>query len=379
MQLPVDVKALIDEATDINAARETELSVSVYIDDTAPAELVAHVRGSFASTSPSVRMQLSYLDRSFMPRADDDIAVVVAGSSAKVGPAAKALRALGVPAMVVTLAPEEVAERAASGGSEIPEGDVVSPCAEGVTMLDAASFGEEEADALDDRMGRWIVAVCREKRLAFAISFPFMRRPLARDAVQATSLQNAGIGLVPLIPGADLPIMTLNQAKMVLQIAAAYGHAMDKDRAKELIAVVGGAYLCRTLARELVEFVPVLGFAIRSGIAYGGTAAVGYGVIEYFEGGENATGVANVATRAAEAGTKLISKARAIIADPSSFNLKNKVNSTVPLVRDTVEEIVPAVRNAAEEVVPAVRNAADTYIPVIIGTASDIATKAFAK
>jgi len=374
MQLPIDVKALIDEATDIKSARSTELSVSVYVDDTAPAELVAHVRGAFASTEPNVRMALSYLNRSFVPQVGDDIAIVVAGDSLKVGAAAKAMRAVGTPTMVVALDAAAVYERAEATGSAIPEGDVVSPfeeaeeeeSAEGKAD-EARVFDGETVAALDDRMGRWIVAVCREKRLAFAIAFPFMRRPLACDAVQATSLQNAGIGLVPLIPGADLPILTLNQAKMVLQIAAAYGHEMDKDRIKELLLVVGGAYLCRTLARELAEFIPGLGFAIRAGVAYGGTAAIGYAVIEYFEGGENATGVANVAARAAETGTKFVSKARDVAADPKSLGLMNKISGYVPVVRDKVNEYAPVIRDAANE-----------YIPKIADAAADIMSKAVA-
>ena len=40
--------------------------------------------------------------------------------------------------------------------------------------------------------------------------------------------------LVVFIPGADMPIMTLNQAKMLLQIAAAYGQPLSAERIKEL-------------------------------------------------------------------------------------------------------------------------------------------------
>lgn len=367
MQIPANLTALIDEMTNIKAAHEITLSVSVYVDDTAPADLVAHVRGSFASMAPNVRMTLSYLDHSFVPRSDDDIAIVVAGDSAKVGAAAKALRAVGVPAMVVTLSPTAVGARAEEVGSAIPEEDIVFPN-NSEEAVEPFALDEDAAAALNDRMGRWIVAVCREKRLAFAIAFPFMRRPLARDAVQATSLQNAGIGLVSFIPGADLPIMTVNQVKMVLQIAAAYGREMDVDRLKELAAVVGGAYVCRTLARELVEFVPVLGFAVRAGVAYGGTAALGYAVIDYFEGGENATGVANVATRAAEAGARFISKVRGIVADPSSLGIVDKVEGYVPVVRDTVEKYAPVVRDTVNE-----------YVPKIVDTATDIVSKAVAK
>ena len=79
MQLPIDVKALIDEMTDIEAARNTPLSVSVFIDEAAPADLAAHVRNAFASTMPSVRMTVSYLDDTFMPHPTDDVAVIAAG------------------------------------------------------------------------------------------------------------------------------------------------------------------------------------------------------------------------------------------------------------------------------------------------------------
>lgn len=382
MQLPVDLKSLIDEATDIKAAQNTELSVSIYVDETAPAELVAHVRNAFASTMPTVRMALSYLDKSFFPQKKDDIAIVVAGESAKIGAAAMTLRVVHVPCMVVTLSPSAVAERAESTRKAVPEGDLVAPY-----ELDAIPEGlsepfvlDEQAKAsLDDRMGRWIVSVCRDKRLAFAVAFPFMRKPLARDAVQATSMQNAGIGLVPIIPGADLPIMTLNQAKMMLQIAAAYGHEMDKDRVKELAAVIGGAYLCRTLARELVEFIPVLGFVFRTGIAYGGTAALGYAAIEYFEGGENVAGVANVAARAGELGTKLAGEVHLAVTEPESSDLVKKANELVPTVRKKANEVIPVVREKANEYIPVIKEMAAEYAPKVKTLANGLLAQVVAK
>lgn len=344
MQLPVDVKKLIDEMTNIDAARATELSLSVYVDDKAPADLVALIRGSFASVLPTVRMTLNYLDDTFVPHPTDDMAIIVAGGSPKVGPAAGAVRAVGVPVMVVTTVPEEVARVAEEGGYAIPDGDIVAPygvedmegavaAAEPLVLDDAAS------EALQERMGKWVVAVCRDKRLALAIAFPFMRRALAKDAVQATSLQNAGIGLVPLIPGADLPVMTLNQAKMALQIAAAYGYEMDKSRAKELLTVVGGAYVCRALSRQLLELVPFLGFLVRPGVAYGGTAAMGYAIIEYFEGGQDVAGVAAAAAHVTDWGGRAITSVR------------DNAKRVVPVVSSKVSKYAPAVERIASSLV----------------------------
>ena len=359
MQLPIDIKALIDETTNIKAARNTPISLSLYFDPAAPNDLVAHMRNSFASASSSVRMVMSYLDSSFAPRSGDDFAIIVAGSSAMVGPAAAAIRGMGVPTVVVTKQPEALKAAAAASGYDIPEGDVVTPPLEQETDL-AVEMNDEALAELDERMGSWIVSVCHEKRLAMAIAFPFMRRALARDAVQATSLQNAGIGVVPLIAGADLPVMTLNQAKMVLQIAAAYGQEMDKNRAKELACVVGSAYLCRVVARELIELIPVLGIVIRPTVAYGGTSAVGYAAIEYFEGGQDAAGVMNVASKASEVGNKVVNKVRSEgvgivpeILDKAKDKAKGLVDY-VPVVQEKAQEYAPKVVGVVNDLVDTV-------------------------
>ena len=359
MQLPIDLAELFNEATDIEAARDTPLSVSVYIDDSAPADLIAHVRNGFASSLPSVRMTVSYLDAQFSPHEGDDIAVIVAGVSRKIGASAAVIRAVDVPVMVATTSPAALAEMAKAAGYEIPDGDMVAPFPAGEGE-EPGVIDDEAAAALDERMGRWIVSVGHEKRLAFAIAFPFMRRALARDAVQATSLQNAVVGLIPFLPGADLPIMTLNQAKMVLQISAAYGHEFGKERFKELAAVVSAAYLSRTLARELIEFIPVLGFAVRTGVAYSATSALGYAIIAYYEGGEDVTGVANVVERAMEFGSKTVQ------------TVQQKIPKLIGMVENAPEEAPRALNKAIEYaqgkapvVIEAVDNAR-SKIPVLV-------------
>ena len=93
----------------------------------------------------------------------------------------------------------------------------------------------------------------------------------------ASSLQNAGVGLLVIIPGARYARRgdVLNQAKMLLMIAAAYGEELNMERVKELAALVGGAFACRAVARQLVAFVPALGWAVKAAIGYTGTQAAG--------------------------------------------------------------------------------------------------------
>ena len=187
--------------------------------------------------------------------------------------------------------------------------------------IDAAA-----AAALDRRMGEWVVAACREKRLALALSFPFVRRPLSLEAVSATSLQNAGIGLVLFIPGADMPLMTLNQAKMLLQIAAAYGEPMSVARVKELAAIVGGAFACRSVARQVAGAVPAIGCAVKAGVGYAGTKAMGLAAVEYFERGGNIAGLAGVVSTATAKATQI---AGDVAATPAGARVLSTVKAAV--------------------------------------------------
>ncbi len=150
---------------------------------------------------------------------------------------------------------------------------------------------DNQLDDIQPKLGAWLADRVSGKRLALASNFSFVRRAVAVEAVKATSFQNGVIGAVMIIPGADLPIMTANQAKMVLQIAAAYGVSLGTERIKELAAVVGGAFTMRAIARQFLGVVPGAGWAIKGAIGYTGTIAMGYAAIEYFEGGADLSGL----------------------------------------------------------------------------------------
>ena len=76
--------------------------------------------------------------------------------------------------------------------------------------------------------------------------------------------QNAVIGAVVIMPGADMPAMTTNQIRMVLKIAAAYGEELGLERAIEILSVVGTGFVLRALARQALDFVPGFGWALKA-------------------------------------------------------------------------------------------------------------------
>jgi uncharacterized protein (DUF697 family) len=78
-------------------------------------------------------------------------------------------------------------------------------------------------------------------------------------------------------------VLTINQIRLVLRIAIAYGQTVDASRALELLGVVGAGFGFRAVAREAVGAVPVFGWALKAAIAYIGTKAVGEAARRYFE------------------------------------------------------------------------------------------------
>ena len=214
-----------------------------------------------------------------------DIAVIAAGSNPAVGKIAAGFREQGTPVLVVAENAEAVRGAAIEAGYAIPDEDLIS-------LGEGEALNDELRGTLADEIGTWIVRADAEKRLAFSIAYPFVRRPLAYESIRATSLQNAGVGVVVFVPGADMPIMTANQAKMVLQIAAAYGHSLSADRVKEIAGVIAGGFVFRGVSRQLAGAIPALGWAVKGTMGYVGTQAIGHAAIEYFEGGGDVAGLA---------------------------------------------------------------------------------------
>jgi uncharacterized protein (DUF697 family) len=120
---------------------------------------------------------------------------------------------------------------------------------------------------------------------ALAAALPAVRRAYCDHIVLANAAQNGVIGVVVIIPGADMPAMTANQIRMVLKIANAYGEEVGLDRALEILSIVGTAFVLRTLARQALDFVPGFGWAVKGAVGFSGTVALGEAAIAYFEAG----------------------------------------------------------------------------------------------
>ncbi len=127
---------------------------------------------------------------------------------------------------------------------------------------------------------------------ALAAEAPGLRRPICDAIVAHYSRLNGAVGTAVFVPGVDLPVLTLNQLRMVARIAAAHGVELDSRRLAELVLVVSAGLGLRSVARYLISFVPVAGWVVKGGVAFGGTQAIGRAAIVRFEGaGSSSSGI----------------------------------------------------------------------------------------
>lgn len=139
----------------------------------------------------------------------------------------------------------------------------------------------ESLKGLAGPFAKRLIALNSDLSIPLSRQFPILREEAAWEEVSATSKQNALLGAIP-IPGADLPLMTANQLKMILRIAAMFDMPLSVERARELLAVVGGGFVLRAAARQVAKFIPI-GAVVGAGVGYSGTLAMGKGAIEYFK------------------------------------------------------------------------------------------------
>jgi uncharacterized protein (DUF697 family) len=152
-----------------------------------------------------------------------------------------------------------------------------------------AQLNAETLAALFAELGRWVGRNLPKERLTFGRAYPFMRAPIALEVIYDTAFANSIIAAAFFIPGADLPVLTANQVRMVIQLASLYGLELGTARFKELGVVVGGAFGVRAIARRLIaRLVPVawlapVGWFARGALGYFATLGIGLAALAYYE------------------------------------------------------------------------------------------------
>jgi uncharacterized protein (DUF697 family) len=117
---------------------------------------------------------------------------------------------------------------------------------------------------------------------ALAAELPTLRAAVVDELIRVASRRSGIVGAAVFVPGADLPVLAAAQVRLATRIALAHGKEFDRNRAVELLGVVGAGFGFRAVARSLVGAVPLAGWALKGAIAYAGTRAVGEAARRYF-------------------------------------------------------------------------------------------------
>jgi len=294
MKLPLDIRDLMTSGAKLRTEREKPIRIAVFVDVDAPDELVNAVQAALHPATSGARLHVEACAAGEALLVDDasDAVVAITGSGTTLARSLASARDRFVPTVALALG-----ERAEAVSSRLAH-----------PLLD--THAGEDAETVVRALGVWLADRVSAKRLALAANFAFTRRAVAEESVKATAFQNGIIGTVAIIPGTDMPLMTANQAKMVLQIAAAYGETLGAERIKELAVVVGGGFAFRSVARQALAFIPGFGWAVKGAIGYSGTLAMGYAAVEYFERGGDVSGLADKLRDARDRAVEVAGKAR---------------------------------------------------------------------
>lgn len=135
-----------------------------------------------------------------------------------------------------------------------------------------------------ERIAEAVAARLGESGASLAARLPVLRGAVCDRIVASFARRNGVLGAAIFVPGADLPVLALNQVRMLLLLDQAYGLELDpRERLPEVLATVGAGLGFRAVARELLDFVPVAGWAVKGGVAYGGTRALGKAAVRRLE------------------------------------------------------------------------------------------------
>jgi uncharacterized protein (DUF697 family) len=122
---------------------------------------------------------------------------------------------------------------------------------------------------------RTIAARLGERGAPLAGRVPILREAVCEQLVASFARRNGIVAAAAWLPGADFPLLTLNQLRLVLRVAQAHGADGPRVRLPELAATLGAGFGLRALARELLDRAPGAAWLLHGAIAYGGTRLLG--------------------------------------------------------------------------------------------------------
>ncbi len=180
-----------------------------------------------------------------------DAAVLMAGAdTSAIADLYRAYRARRIPCLVV-LGLEGASERAAQlMAREVQAADMVA-C---------------DADSVGGVLGAWLLEALPDLEMSLGASLACCQDAQARRIVGQAVRNNALVGALTFLKGADTPAMLACEVAMLFKLAGVYGVGLGRERAAEVAALVAYSIACKQVA-GLVLRAPLPACVVKSGVA----------------------------------------------------------------------------------------------------------------
>lgn len=273
-KIPVDLKALSKASQVFEDAAGSDMTIEVLVDASASRELVALCRKVLTVTPGSAELSVTSFGPE-MPKLNNEasLTIVIAGASVYLRRMMEIALWSGHDCVVF-------AEDAAALVATVAQEDALE-IAKTIIEVDV----QLSATVLEHSFTQWCLANLPDLRINLGTAFVYMRRAVALDFTRQTSLENGVIAAIFFLPGADLPLLTLNQCKLLYQIAVTNEVPLTRDRLVEAALVVVSAFGLRGLTRLALRKLAPVGWLVRGSIAFGATMAMGHVAYEMYSRG----------------------------------------------------------------------------------------------
>jgi uncharacterized protein (DUF697 family) len=152
----------------------------------------------------------------------------------------------------------------------------------------------DNRDFIMDEFVPTVMELVPQRHLALGRNFPLFRVRIARDLINDTCFSNAAYalstGLAEVVPVLDLPlnladtvVLTKTQAFLVYKLGLELGFSTRwQDYMTEFGGVLGGGFIWRQVARQLIGLIPAWGIIPKVAVSYAGTYVVGNVVLQWY-------------------------------------------------------------------------------------------------
>ena len=264
MAVPIDkIAGVLKRGASAAHDADEPVRIAVYLDASATEFLVTTVRDALVPQTTGAMVRVDRVGAPIDVRHSTDVAIVISCGSDRLQPFVQELVVAGAPVAVVA------------------ESSVEVPFIQADTPMLGLIASTSKAHLLE-ALARWILDRT-DKRAAFAANFPFMRISAAMRVVTDASLGNMATGALVFIPGADFPVMAMQQVGMLIELASIYGKGLKVERSYEIAGVLAAGLALRAGARAAARRAGRMGFAVKALTAGFGTYAMGRALIALYE------------------------------------------------------------------------------------------------